>query len=47
MGPKVEAGVRFVEQGGSRSVITSLARIADAVTDTGRGTPVGTVIENP
>jgi carbamate kinase len=47
MGPKVEAGVRFVEQGGTRSVITSLHRIADAVTDTGRGTPVGTVIENP
>jgi carbamate kinase len=47
MGPKVEAAVRFVEQGGTRSVITSLHRIADAVTDTGPGTPVGTVIESP
>jgi carbamate kinase len=32
MGPKVEAAVRFVERGGSRSVITSLARIEAAVT---------------
>jgi carbamate kinase len=31
MGPKVEAVVRFVEAGGSRAVITSLERIADAV----------------
>lgn len=31
MGPKVEAACRFVEQGGHRAVITSLARIADAV----------------
>jgi carbamate kinase len=31
MGPKVEAVVRFVESGGSRAVITSLERIADAV----------------
>jgi carbamate kinase len=46
MGPKVEAAVRFVEQGGRRSVITSLHRIADAVTDTGSGDAVGTVIEN-
>jgi carbamate kinase len=46
MGPKVEAAVRFVEQGGDRSVITSLDRIAAAVTDTGSGDPVGTVIEN-
>ena len=54
MGPKVEAAVRFVEQGGTRSVITSLNRIGDAVTGpevspgaTGAsGTPVGTVIEN-
>jgi carbamate kinase len=42
MGPKVEAAVRFVEQGGTRSVITSLQRIAL--------TPVhgsaGTVVEN-
>jgi carbamate kinase len=42
MGPKVEAAVRFVEQGGTRSVITSLQRIGDAV----RGSSVGTVIEN-
>ena len=40
MGPKVEAAVRFVEQGGRRAVITSLARIADAVT--GRA---GTAVE--
>jgi carbamate kinase len=33
MGPKVEAACRFVEQGGHRAVITSLARIADAVRD--------------
>ena len=32
MGPKVEAAVRFVESGGHRSVITSLAHIAEAVT---------------
>jgi carbamate kinase len=31
MGPKVEAALRFVEQGGSRAVITSLEHIADAV----------------
>jgi carbamate kinase len=31
MGPKVEAACRFVERGGSRSVITSLERIAEAV----------------
>ena len=46
MGPKVEAAVRFVEQGGARSVITSLENIGDAVTATGGGTPVGTVITN-
>ena len=44
MGPKVDAAVRFVEQGGTRSVITSLHRIRDAVA--GGDTPVGTVIEN-
>jgi carbamate kinase len=33
MGPKVEAACRFVERGGSRSVITSLDRIAEAVAD--------------
>ncbi|HSF27123.1 MAG TPA: carbamate kinase [Actinomycetes bacterium] len=31
MGPKVDAACRFIEQGGSRAVITSLDRIADAV----------------
>ena len=31
MGPKVEAVCRFVEQGGSRAVITSLDHIVDAV----------------
>jgi carbamate kinase len=40
MGPKVEAAIRFVEGGGSRSVITSLEKIEDAVH--GRA---GTVIE--
>jgi carbamate kinase len=40
MGPKVEAAVRFVEAGGSRSVITSLENIEQAVH--GRA---GTVIE--
>jgi carbamate kinase len=44
MAPKVEAAVRFVEQGGTRSVITSLHRIGDAVR--GSDTTVGTVIEN-
>ena len=40
MGPKVEAAVRFVEDGGTRSVITSLENIEQAVH--GRA---GTVIE--
>ena len=31
MGPKVDAACRFVEQGGSRAVITDLAHISDAV----------------
>ena len=31
MGPKVEAAMRFVANGGERAVITSLDRIADAV----------------
>jgi carbamate kinase len=31
MGPKVEAALRFVEQGGDRSVITSLENIGAAV----------------
>ena len=39
MGPKVEAACRFVEGGGRRAVITSLDRIADAVTGT-----AGTVV---
>ncbi len=41
MGPKVEAAVRFVENGGRRSIITSLDRIADAVAD-GYGTCIET-----
>ena len=40
MGPKVEAAVRFVENGGARAVITSLEQIEEAVH--GRA---GTVIE--
>ncbi len=44
MGPKVEAVVRFVEQGGRRAVITSLDRISAAVTGTDAGT-AGTVVE--
>lgn len=39
MGPKVDAACRFVEGGGRCSVITSLARIADAL-DGGAGTIV-------
>jgi carbamate kinase len=39
MGPKVEAACRFVEQGGSRAVITNLDCILDAVTG-----DVGTVV---
>ncbi len=40
MGPKVEAVCRFVERGGTRGVITSLDRIADAVHG-----KAGTVVE--
>jgi carbamate kinase len=40
MGPKVDAALRFVEQGGRRAVITSLEHIADAV----EGDDVGTVL---
>lgn len=39
MGPKVDAACRFVEQGGGRSVITSLDQIVDAVAG-GAGTVV-------
>jgi carbamate kinase len=42
MGPKVEAAMRFVRGGGSRSVITALDQLAAAVDG-----HVGTVIENP
>src|SRR4051794_28234209 len=42
MGPKVEAAVRFVEQGGPRSVITSLRHIGEAVTG-----DAGTVVARP
>jgi carbamate kinase len=31
MGPKVEAAVQFVEQGGGAAVITSLDRVSDAM----------------
>ncbi|WP_299958887.1 carbamate kinase [uncultured Modestobacter sp.] len=40
MGPKVDAALRFVQQGGDRAVITSLEHIADAVA----GDDVGTVL---
>lgn len=40
MGPKVEASLRFVRQGGRRAVITTLDRIADGVA--GRA---GTIVE--
>ena len=42
MGPKVDAACRFVEHGGTRSVITDLAHIVDAVT----GDNAGTVVQN-
>ncbi|MEO7129795.1 MAG: carbamate kinase [Dermatophilaceae bacterium] len=42
MGPKVEAALRFVRAGGSRSIITALDKIAVAI-DGG----VGTIIESP
>jgi carbamate kinase len=42
MGPKVEAAVSFVEQGGTRAVITSLHQIGRAVTG-----DAGTVIAQP
>lgn len=41
MGPKVAAALRFVREGGTRSVITALDRIGDAVAGN-----VGTVIES-
>ena len=42
MGPKVEAALRFVRSGGSRSIITALDQLAPAIDGN-----VGTVIENP
>jgi carbamate kinase len=42
MGPKVEAAMRFVRSGGSRSIITALDQLAPAIDG-----HVGTVIENP
>jgi carbamate kinase len=39
MGPKVDAACRFVEQGGSRAIITDLAHLVDAVR-----ADVGTVV---
>jgi carbamate kinase len=46
MGPKVDAVCRFVEDGGSRAVITSLEHIVEAVTGsrTGGAGSVGTVV---
>jgi len=40
MGPKVEAAIAFVDQGGQRAAITSLAHIETAITGS-----IGTVIE--
>ncbi len=42
MGPKVDAACRFVEQGGSRSVITDLATLTSAINGDG-----GTVVTPP
>lgn len=42
MGPKVEAALRFVRSGGSRSIITALDQLAPAVEG-----QVGTIVENP
>jgi carbamate kinase len=43
MGPKVDAACRFVEQGGSRAVITDLQHIVTAVADPA-GQSAGTVV---
>lgn len=43
MGPKVEAALRFADVGGTRSVVTSLEHIADAVA----GDDVGTSVTAP
>ena len=40
MGPKVDAVCRFVENGGSRAVITNLDPIVEAVTGADTGTVV-------
>ena len=42
MGPKVEAALRFVRSGGSRSIITALDQLSSAIDG-----HTGTVIENP
>jgi carbamate kinase len=42
MGPKVAAAMQFVEQGGQRSVITSLDHIEASITGN-----FGTVIQGP
>src|SRR5829696_4969221 len=42
MGPKVEAAMRFVRSGGSRSIITALDQLARSIDG-----HVGTIIENP
>jgi carbamate kinase len=33
MGPKVEAAIQFVEEGGRVAIITSLARLQEAVAE--------------
>ena len=47
MGPKVEAVCRFVERRGGTGVITSLDRLAQAVTDAGDGTGGTRVVPDP
>ena len=41
MGPKVEAAIRFVENGGKKSIITSLEKAIDALNG-----KTGTIITN-
>ncbi|NUQ32122.1 MAG: carbamate kinase [Dermatophilaceae bacterium] len=42
MGPKIDAAMRFVRAGGSRSIVTALDQLATAIDG-----HIGTVIENP
>jgi carbamate kinase len=44
MGPKVDAACRFVESGGTRAVITSLANIDSAVASSGSAAATGTTV---